>query len=61
MIVENKYKEGQVVFERTHPTQKLIVDHIADRVYYCRVQENPKRKELVYLERDLMGGPERRG
>jgi hypothetical protein len=53
MIIENKYKEGEVVYERTHPTQKLVVGHYVNGVYYCKVYENPNRKELVYFEREL--------
>lgn len=53
-FIENKYKRGEVVFERTHPTQKLVVRRFADRVYYCLAQENSAQKELVYFERELM-------
>jgi hypothetical protein len=56
-LIENKYKKGEVVFERTHPTQKLVVRRFADRVYYCLAQENPAQKELVYFERELMADP----
>jgi len=52
-ITENKFKTGEVVFERTHPAQKLIVSKYVDRLYYCKTQESPKRKELVYFEREL--------
>jgi len=51
--MENKFKAGEVVYERTHPSQKLIVGRYADRVYYCKAMEAPKRKELVYFEREL--------
>ena len=51
--MENKYKTGEVVYERTNPYQKLIVSRYVDRVYYCKVQDAPKRKELVYFEREL--------
>lgn len=54
MVIENKFKEGDVVYERTHPTQKLIIGRYADRVYYCKALENPTRKELVYFERELL-------
>lgn len=52
--MENKYKEGEVVKERIHPSQKLIVSRYADHVYYCKVEEYPNRKALVYFERELM-------
>lgn len=53
MIIENKYKEGDVVCDRTRPTQHLVVGRYADKVYYCKVQEDLRRKELVYFEREL--------
>lgn len=52
-IMENKYKEGEVVFERIRPNQKLVVKRFTHNMYYCKVQENPNRKDLVYLEREL--------
>jgi hypothetical protein len=54
MIVENKFKEGEVVFERTRPAQKLIVRNYRDNIYYCKSQENTTRKHLVYFERELL-------
>lgn len=53
MIVENKFKEGDIVVERNRPTQKLVIDRYLNQIYYCRDQENSKLKELVYFERDL--------
>lgn len=52
--MENMYKAGQIVYERIRPNQKLIVNRYNQNMYYCRDEENPNRKELVYLERDLM-------
>lgn len=52
--MENKYKEGDVVMERIHPSQKLVVSYYQDKIYYCKAQEHRHRKELVYFERDLM-------
>ena len=52
--MENKYKAGEVVFERIFPDKKLIVSRYSDKLYYCRTFENLKRKELVYFERELM-------
>jgi hypothetical protein len=52
--MENKYKEGDVVLERIHPNQKLIVTKFFRNMYYCTIQEYPDRKELVYNERDLI-------
>ena len=54
IITENKFKNGEVVYERAHPMQKLIISKYADKLYYCKPQECPKQKELVYFERELM-------
>jgi hypothetical protein len=54
IVAESKFKEGDVVVDRTRPTQKLVIDRYLDQVYYCKDQKNPKLKELVYLERELI-------
>lgn len=51
--MENKYKEGDIVNERVRPSQKLIVSRLMNKIYYCKIQENPDRKELVFFEREL--------
>jgi len=57
-IMENKYQEGEIVCAKTDPTLKLIIRRYVKRIYYCKVQQNPDQKELVYFERELMGAPE---
>ncbi len=52
-IMENKYKQGDIVNERVRPLQKLIVSRLLNKIYYCKIQENPRRKELVFFEREL--------
>ena len=52
--MENKYKEGEIVYERIFSTKKLIVSRYVDRLYYCKALENLKLKESVYFERELM-------
>jgi hypothetical protein len=54
MILESKYKLGDIVSEKTRPSQKMVIERHADGIYYCRLIEAPNRKALVYLERDLM-------
>jgi hypothetical protein len=51
--MENKYKQGDIVNERVRPTQKLIVSRQFNKIYYCKIHENPQRKELVFFEREL--------
>lgn len=51
--METKYKLGDIVSERVRPSQKLIISRQTKNMYYCKIQENPRRKELVYFEREL--------
>jgi hypothetical protein len=53
--MENKFKEGEVVVAKVAPALKLVIRRYVDHIYYCKVQEDPTRKELVYFERELMG------
>ncbi len=52
----NKFNEGETVYANIAPTLKLVVRRFVDEVYYCRVAEDPSNKELVYFERELVGG-----
>lgn len=51
--MENKYREGQVVYAKVDPGLKLVIRRYVDRIYYCKVQNDPTRKELVYFEREI--------
>ncbi|MBL0742692.1 hypothetical protein [Chryseolinea lacunae] len=51
--METKFREGEIVIERTRPTNKLIIMRCEDGLYYCKTQEGGRRKELVYFEREL--------
>ena len=46
-------KEGEIVFASSHPMLALTVISIIEGHYHCRVQAEPTRQELVYLESDL--------
>jgi hypothetical protein len=52
-IMVKKFKEGQIVVDRSRPASKLVVSRCADGLYYCKALEPGNRKELAYLERDL--------
>ncbi len=52
--MENKFKEGEVVRARINPNQNLIVNRYVNQIYYCKIQENPTHKDLVYFERELL-------
>ena len=51
--MENKFKEGDIVVERTRPSSRLIVTRCDGSLYYCKDVEFSKRKVLVYFDRDL--------
>lgn len=53
MTTEGKFKTGAIVCEKVRPAQKMIVERYSDRIYYCKLQEAPHRKAVVYVERDL--------
>jgi uncharacterized protein YodC (DUF2158 family) len=51
--MENRFKKGDVVYERTRPTQKIIITRVVAGLYYGKAQERIGQKELVFFERDL--------
>lgn len=53
----NKYKEGEVVYQKTNPTEKLVIRRYLNRVYYCTSQNDPKFKELALFEREIDTDP----
>lgn len=55
-IMEIKFKEGDEVYDRVRPSQKLIISRYFKGIYYCKIVENLRRKELIYFERELMMG-----
>ena len=55
--MENKFKEGEVVFAKINPELKLVIRRYLDKIYYCNVQDDPAQKERVYIERELMDRP----
>ena len=53
----NSYQAGDIVYAKANPTLKLKVRRYIDRVYYCRVKDDPDGQELVYYERELVTTP----
>lgn len=53
-FIPNSYEPGDVVYAKINPTLKLVIRRYIDQVYYCKVQDDPKHKELVYYERELV-------
>ena len=56
-FVQNKYMPGDVVYAKVNPTLKLKIRRYIDQIYYCKVQDDPDHKELVYYERELVEDP----
>ncbi|TRX46401.1 hypothetical protein FNH22_30890 [Fulvivirga sp. M361] len=56
-FVQNKYNAGDITYAKANPTLKLVIRRYIDQVYYCKVQDDPERKELVYFERELVDNP----
>jgi len=54
--MENKYKNGEIVSERIRPSMKLRVNRYVNGIYYCFIQDRNSKKELVYLEWELVSG-----
>ncbi len=57
--MENKYKEGDVVYANEDLTKKLVIRRYVDRIYYCKVAGDSHAKELVYFERELVNEDKR--
>lgn len=51
--MKNHFSTGEIVVDRIRPSQRLMITRFANQLYYCKVEENTNRKELVYLEGDL--------
>jgi len=51
---KGKFKAGDTVFAKENPDVKLIVRRYISRIYYCTFVEEPKKKELVLFERELV-------
>ena len=51
---DNNYKIGDIVYAKVNTEQKLIVAEYKDRIYYCKIDKQPDKKQLVYFERELL-------
>lgn len=53
----NSYYAGDVVVAKATPDRLLIIRRYVDRVYYCRIKDDPagaNGSEYVYYERELI-------
>ena len=51
---DNKFKIGEVVFAKVDTQQKLTIADYKDRIYYCKIEGQPDKTQLVYFERELI-------
>lgn len=51
--MENKYKEGEIVYALENPTVKLKIRRYVHRIYYCLIDGNANHEEKVYFEREI--------
>ncbi len=56
-FVQNKYNAGDIVYAKVNPRLELVIRRYIDQIYYCKVKDDPERKELVYFERELVKNP----
>jgi len=50
---DNKFLEGSEVFAKANPSIALIIRRYLDKIYYCKVKEDPSQEEQVYFEREI--------
>jgi hypothetical protein len=50
---DNKFMEGTEVFAKANPSTALIIRRYLDKIYYCKVKEDPTQEEQVYFEREI--------
>ena len=53
IALKNKYEDGEIVFERIRPTQKLVISSFSNGLYYCNILGGRAKKAFVYFEREL--------
>lgn len=57
IFVQNKYNAGDVVYAKVNPNLKLVIRRYIDQLYFCKIQQEPEGKELIYFERELVEDP----
>lgn len=51
--LDNKFKNGDYVYEKVRPFQMLTVVNFLNGLYYCQIHERDSQKQLVYFENEL--------
>lgn len=51
---DNIYPVGTMIFARAQPDLKLIIEQYMQRIYFCRVLDQPGTKQIPYFEKELV-------
>lgn len=52
--MDNRFKEGDLVYAIEAPQVQLQVRRYVSRIYYCTIIGHLQKKEKVYFDRELM-------
>lgn len=52
--MDNRFKEGDLVYAIEAPHVRLQVRRYVSRIYYCTIIGHLHKKEKVYFDRELM-------
>jgi hypothetical protein len=51
---DNIYAEGTLITAKENPSLQLKIFKYYQRIYYCSIVGDEKRKQLAYFERELI-------
>lgn len=51
---DNIYPIGTMIFARAQPDLKLVIEQYLQRIYFCRVLDQPDTKQFPYFEKELI-------
>jgi hypothetical protein len=54
VTTDNIFKVGTLIKAKEGPELQLKIMSYNQRIYYCGIVSDPKRKELAYYERELI-------
>jgi hypothetical protein len=54
ITTDNLFRVGTLIKARVEPDLQLKIMSYNQRIYYCGVVSDPKRKQLVFYERELI-------
>lgn len=58
VITEGKYRPGALVYSKEDLSRKYVVRRFISRIYYCRPEDQPEARDLVFFERELTSDAE---